>query len=68
VGRGWLLPWCDCITSVVGMEMGMEMVLSRDTRKCRHRHGSLNRRVRVGLLMLEAIAEKENIGGEERGE
>lgn len=48
--------------------MGMEMELSRNTGKCRHRHGNLSKRARVGLLVLEVIAEKEHIGGDQRGE
>ena len=47
------------------MKMGVEMELSRDTRRCRHRHGALSKRSRVRLRVLETIAEKENIGGEE---
>ena len=37
----------------------MEMRMSRNTGRCRHRHRNLSRRV-----LLEAIAEKEDIGGE----
>ena len=40
--------------------MEFEMGMNRNTRKCRYRHRILSKRV-----LLEAIAEKEDIGGEE---